>query len=812
MNVIGGANPGEGNLISGNTDNGVGIYWTGTTSNTVAGNYVGTDASGTSGLGNGWAGVLIRYGASGNLIGGDTEGERNLISGNGGPGVRDGAGVWIQDSGTMHNTVSGNYIGTDVNGAGVVSNTNGVWIGEGASYNTIGGDTPGERNLVSGNVFDGVWVDDSYGFHGTVNNVVSGNYIGTDAAGINALNTGLGIYLAADHTLIENNIIAHNNFGIALAGAAHNTLRANWVGVNAAGAPAGNQGAGVLIGHNTHHNTVGGPDLADGNTIAYNGSDGVYVWKHPPECCPSENYANTISHNSIYNNADLGIELAGGANAYMFPPLLTEVSNMVVKGIAVPNAIVEVFSDDDDEGRWFHGSTVADADGMFTFTVATSFTGTHVTATATDADGNTSEFSSPYAPRRDLVVAAIYAPQTRQGVNQPLTPLVRVGNGGTAPETFTVTAVITRASDGLLVYSDTQTIIDLKALHYRTLSFDSWTPTELGGYSFAAGLHLDTPDDDPANDHLIQDFTVVDSRVDLWSRDNSTDDGSEPAVGSVWQSPDIWVRNTADGLTDHQNPINLITNTVYIRMRNRGTLTATNATVTAYWHPPALVIGQSWWESIGTITADELAPGAVYTASMPWQPQITGVLTEPYHTCLIDVISSTQDVAPTFWDVRGSNNIEQRNVDIVASPETMLLRATSSSAVSTTFSVGNPYAGEQLVDVIVDMAGVPEGSEVRLDLQELFERWQRFGQASLTGGSIVSGTTQVLLSDSQAVIGGLPLMGEELVQVALEVSGLGGRQGQIDVSERIGGEVLGGVSLHVVGHFKLYLPIVIRNG
>ena len=134
-------------------------------------------------------GVQIDSGASHNTIGGDTPGERNLISGNGGPGYGDGAGVWIQDNGTMHNTVSGNYIGTDVNGTSALSNTSGVWIGEGASYNTIGGDTPGERNLISGNVFEGVGI----GCCGTVSNVVSGNYIGTDAAGISALNTLLGI-------------------------------------------------------------------------------------------------------------------------------------------------------------------------------------------------------------------------------------------------------------------------------------------------------------------------------------------------------------------------------------------------------------------------------------------------------------------------------------------------------------------------------------------------------------------------------------------------------------------------------------------
>ncbi len=792
----------EGNLISGNGTNGVDVWGPATAYNTLKGNYIGTDFAGSAALRNAGSGVWIGGGASYNLIGGvnDTPdvgcgGDCNLISGNGDPY---GHGIRIWDSGTMNNTVSGNYIGTDVGGTITVPNDSGVEIAFGPSYNVIGGDAPGEGNVISGNKWQAVYIPNA-GSH----NQIIGNIIGVDGY----ITVGQGSYAivvagGSPDTVIQNNLIKGNGGGMyvldnpSFSQPPPPVERARIIDNIVA-----NNGPypGIILGSSGV--------LVQGNTVYGNANDGISVERG----WAGDATGNTLTTNSVYSNTGQGISFTGGANNYMFPPILTEVSDLKVRGIAVPTSTVEIFSDDDDEGRWFHGSVTADASGRFTFTAAVPFTGTNVTATATDVDGNTSEFSSPYAPSRDTVIAAIYAPQTRQQINQPLTPLVRVGNGGTAPETFTVTAAITRASDGLLVYSDTQTIVDLQALHYRTLSFDAWTPTELGSYSFAVGLHRDTPDDDPTNDRLIQNFTVVDDRVDLWSRDNPTDDGSEPSVGPVWQSPDIWVRNTADGLTDHQNPINHITNTVYIRMHNRGTLTATNATVTAYWHPPALVIGQSWWESIGTVTVGELAPGTVYTASMPWQPQITGVLTEPYHTCLIDVISSTQDVAPTSWDVRGSNNIEQRNVDIVASPETMMLRAGSSTVVSTTFSVGNPYAGEQLVDVLLDTTGLPSGTEVRLDLRGLFERWQRFGQGSLTGATVISGTTQVMLSDEQAVIIGLPLMGEELFEVALEVSGLHGRQGQVDVSERIGGEVLGGISLQVMGYFEVYLPMVVAS-
>jgi parallel beta-helix repeat protein len=860
-NLIGGSNAlpggsctGDCNLISGNGVNGVRIEGSDTVSNTVSGNYIGTDVSGTAAIPNNCEGVRISAGAQYNVIGPD-----NLISGNSGVGIQ----IW--DSDTMSNTVAGNLVGTDVSGMVALGNyLCGVVVGGGASYNVIGGTLSEDRNIVSGNQGGmpnptcGAGIAVNYAFHnqiignyvgtdingmvalgnavhgvefvdgaqgnvidgnvisgngwagvqgrgsGTMSNTVSGNYIGTNATGTGDIgNTDAGIYLSSgDYTLIEGNIVANNSWGMLLLGVVSSTVRANQIGIDAIGTPAGNQDYGIYMGYYAHHNAIGGPTLADGNVIA-NNSTGVRVSGYGA-------YANTISHNSIYNNADKGIELWYDANDYMFPPIVTEVSDLTVEGIAVSDSTVEIFSDNEDEGRWFHGATIADSSGYFTFTTTFPFTGTNVTATATDADGNTSEFTSPYAPNRDVVAAAIYVPQQHQQIEVSLTPLVRVGNGGTVPETFAVTTVITHA--GARVYEDQQTVVDLAVLHYRTLSFTRWTPTVLGDYTFEVTVHPMPPDDDPTNDRLTLDFSVVDDRVDLWSRDNPTDDGREPSVGSVWQSPDLWVRNTADGLTEHQDPINNITNTVYVRVRNRGTLTATDAMVSVYWHPPALVIGQSWWEAIGAASVGEVAPGAVHTVAMDWRPQITGVLTEPYHTCLIDVISSTQEPAPEQWDVRGSNNIEQRNVDIISPTTTTSLHAASSTSVSMTFSVGNPYAGEQLVDVIVDATGMPAGSEVRLDLGELFGRWQRFGQGSLTGATEVSGTTQVAMpGGDEAMIGGLPLAGEELIEVVLEVSGLNGRRGEIDVSERIGGDVLGGISLHLVGRIEIFLPVVMRD-
>ena len=115
----------------------------------VSGNFIGTDVTGTLALANN-SGITIVDGAKFNTIGGTTSGERNIISGN-----REG-GVEILSAGTEQNTVSGNYIGTDVTGTVAVGTGLGIDLRDGSQSNTIGGTTAGERNILSGNLEDGV--------------------------------------------------------------------------------------------------------------------------------------------------------------------------------------------------------------------------------------------------------------------------------------------------------------------------------------------------------------------------------------------------------------------------------------------------------------------------------------------------------------------------------------------------------------------------------------------------------------------------------------------------------------------------------
>ncbi len=290
-NIIGGANPGEGNIISGNKNVGVIIAGAiGVFQNTVIGNIIGADVTGAAPLGNALGGVLI-WGWGFNRIGGETSGERNIISGNNGPGVSIGGSV-IYDS-----LVLGNYIGLDVTGARAIGNETGVAINEGMRHSFVGGATVGERNIISGNGV-GVLICQA----GIEYNWIIGNYIGTSANGLEALGNYFGVLLDdhASHNIVQKNLISGNSeAGVRIqTNARFNLLRANHIGPSAAGVsgfPTGN--CGVRI--EAPSNTVGGAYPGDGNLIAFNNGDGVQILNHG---------GNRIQNNIIERNSGMGID------------------------------------------------------------------------------------------------------------------------------------------------------------------------------------------------------------------------------------------------------------------------------------------------------------------------------------------------------------------------------------------------------------------------------------------------------------------------------------------------------------------------
>jgi titin len=176
-------------------------------------------------------------------------------------------------------------LGTDATGAVDLGNTfNGVTI-DGAARNIIGGTTDGERNIISGNDGPGVVIADARGTSSSQDNIVQGNYIGTDVSGTTGLgNFSEGILLLGDVSAntIGANVISGNlasptvpdeGYGILLKGssARNNVIRDNIVGLDWSGtAEVPNQNDGVRIEEGPGNELLG-------NVISGNDGRGVLI-------------------------------------------------------------------------------------------------------------------------------------------------------------------------------------------------------------------------------------------------------------------------------------------------------------------------------------------------------------------------------------------------------------------------------------------------------------------------------------------------------------------------------------------------------
>lgn len=313
-------------------------------------------------------------------------------------------------------TVRANYLGTDETGTSDQGNAAGIGI-TGNNF-TIGGTTAAERNIISGNTYDGIEI------LGGSNGFVEGNYIGTDVTGSFAIPNSKGIsnYNGSHDNLIggttagSGNVISGNtSVGIHLFGSGYPaTVQGNLIGLSANGMnPLPNHGYGIVIG--SSNNLIGGPTSDAANIIAHNDTAGIGV---------ENGTGNRFQRNSIFQNGTLGIDLNtnnltlndlhdadSGANDLLNYPVITAATTIEgyvyligdYSGPANETLVLEFFSNEDQEpsgygeGAHFLGEAIVttDGNGHASFDVTLPITtGTWITATATDSHNNTSEFSA----------------------------------------------------------------------------------------------------------------------------------------------------------------------------------------------------------------------------------------------------------------------------------------------------------------------------------------------------------------------------------------------------------------------------------
>jgi hypothetical protein len=333
-----------------------------------------------------------------------------------------GTGVALGGEGTRGNKVAGNYIGLDATGLSALGNDRGVRVVTGASNNTIGGAAVAAPNVISGNENHGIWLEES-----GADNLILGNLIGTDNTGLAAVpNGGVGVYVdtSAGNRIggtaagTRNVIAGNTSSGVSIRynGSSYNDVEGNYIGVGKDGVtPLGNGGNGVIVYDGAHHNTIGGvpvsfldspagPASNGGNVIAHNGVYGVRT-------NGSAVVGNAIRGNAIYSNADLGIYVERDvgipvltrAEAYDDDNLLSVDGTLT----GTPNMDYELdfFVSEacdpsgEGEGQNYVGTLTlfGTGSGVSSF-VSVNFPGSYtpghfLTATATDEEGSSSQFS-----------------------------------------------------------------------------------------------------------------------------------------------------------------------------------------------------------------------------------------------------------------------------------------------------------------------------------------------------------------------------------------------------------------------------------
>jgi len=261
--------------------NGITLFYPDATNNTISGCWIGVNANGSNAAPNAFQGILIAAGASGNIIGGTNALSRNVISGN------SQYGVLITDSNTIGNVVLGNYIGTDANGSNPVPNVlGGVFLVASASHNLIGGTNAGAGNVISGNPGSGILMRGSQ----VVNNTVQGNFIGTDATGMNPLpNTVAGVTIdtgsssnliggivAGARNVISGNILTYD-YGVLVTGpgTSGNVVEGNYIGLGVDGLTAVPNYWGLVCADGSTNNMLGGTMTGARNVISGNDDEGL---------------------------------------------------------------------------------------------------------------------------------------------------------------------------------------------------------------------------------------------------------------------------------------------------------------------------------------------------------------------------------------------------------------------------------------------------------------------------------------------------------------------------------------------------------
>ncbi len=406
-NIIGGSAPDERNIFFGMKQAAINLIGD---DNVVKGNYIGITSGGTANANQ--FGVFVTN-SSRNVIGGTTPGEANVISGN-----KQGIALVGDSTETGltfgHNEIIGNLIGTDPTGTSKIPNEFGITV-QFQHALTIGSLVhPGKRNIISGNSVSGI----SLGANADTTYIL-GNYIGTDITGVYWLGNQTGIQLGpgSKRSAVANNLISTNTVGISISGyegtpdllSTGHRISGNTIILN--------QACGISIDYHATDNIIGSALTLDfaPNTIWNNGaqgtlasSAGIIIKGYQGLGIP---HGNTIRKNDFQGNVSRGIRFARtSAEQNGIRPPVIRVYTVYGDGTSLvygthhrPGSLIDIYtaqagSSTTFQGRQWLASGYVDGNGEFSVSMD-SCTCSRLIAIATDASGNSSEFSRSFATR-----------------------------------------------------------------------------------------------------------------------------------------------------------------------------------------------------------------------------------------------------------------------------------------------------------------------------------------------------------------------------------------------------------------------------
>jgi parallel beta-helix repeat protein len=373
QNIIGGSNPNDKNLISGNVYSGIQI--TGN-NNIIENNYIGVTFDGNSALPNEKQGISVS--------GGFNQIRNNLISGNKNNGIK----TDLNSTTEINLDIMGNTIGLNANKTAKVPNEqNGIYL-EYAQKVKIGDGTIVNANTISGNGENGILLYN----HLSASSISDPEYF---------------------YTLIQGNYIGTNQ---SLANG------------------FGNAKNGIQVAGGQRYK-IGGRNQNEGNKIFYNGEDGVNIQQreyvfYGGQIQNSNSSYGVINLNEFTGNGGIGIDLVSeesnngitpndvddvdsGANNLQNYPVINSVvnngSDLTVSGtLNSPgfnaNVYIDIYANDvgtdtqkDREGKYYAGSVdVNYATNTPTINwsvnIPSTFVGMPLTVTATKHNPNNTGF------------------------------------------------------------------------------------------------------------------------------------------------------------------------------------------------------------------------------------------------------------------------------------------------------------------------------------------------------------------------------------------------------------------------------------